>query len=157
MNPERPPDVGPPSPPNAAIPSAEPLRYGTPRFRAALTGVCLIAGLAGFGLALKGLLPPGAPASPGLNTARTRVGYVFAQENPRLTAASWDALKSDLQTVRATIQPPARPVFDLVVAARGLANRGSPDWARAEQLCRELRWTRCDRASLELLRERSRP
>ena len=51
----------------------------------------------------------------------------------------------------------ARDVFDLLVAVRGLRSAGNSDWGQAEQLCRALKWPRCDRPALEELKASSRP
>ena len=51
-------------------------------------------------------------------------------------------------------------VPDVIVATTPteiIISDGAPDWGKAERLCRQLRWPRCDHAALEELRRRSRP
>ncbi|HEY3498719.1 MAG TPA: hypothetical protein VGK73_28705 [Polyangiaceae bacterium] len=86
-----------------------------------------------------------------------RVGLALRERNVAATPEDWKLLKADADAVRATLEPELREAFDLVSALRGLASGGSPDFATAESLCKKLRWGRCDRASLEELKERSRP
>ena len=95
------------------------------------------------------------PASPAL--ARARVGWVLSQPDPQANPEAWDALGADTALVRESWPPAMRKVFDLVAAVRGLKTGGKSDWTEAGQLCRALKWSRCDQASLEELRVRSRP
>ena len=95
-------------------------------------------------------------ASGSASTPLRRVGFVLL-EDPQAAPVAWSGLSADVQTVRARMPAPQREVFDLVVAVRGLDSGGTSDWGRAEQLCRSLAWPRCDRASLSLLKEQSRP
>jgi hypothetical protein len=62
----------------------------------------------------------------------------------------------DVGAVRAALAPDSRGAFDLVVALQGLDRGGAADWGRAEQLCRGLRWPRCDRSALEEMQRRGR-
>jgi hypothetical protein len=71
-------------------------------------------------------------------------------------AAAWAALRADVDAVRAGLTPDEQAVFELVVAVRGLRN-GRPEYGAAEQACRKLRWSRCDRPALEELARWSRP
>jgi hypothetical protein len=61
----------------------------------------------------------------------------------------------DVDAVRAALAPDSRVPFDLVVALQGLDRTGEPDWGRADQICRGLRWPRCDRPALEEMQRRS--
>jgi hypothetical protein len=92
----------------------------------------------------------------GSSTALARVGFAL-RDSPDAPPEAWAALGDDVQRVRAQFAPPERDVFDLVVALRGLDSGGTSDWARAEQICRGLSWSRCDRPALEQLKELSRP
>jgi hypothetical protein len=89
--------------------------------------------------------------------ARARVGRVLEQPQVHAPPDAWTALRADAAMVRDSWPPSLRPVFELLAAVRGLSTGGTPDWSQAESLCRALRWTRCDRASLEQLRTRGRP
>jgi hypothetical protein len=66
------------------------------------------------------------------------------------------ARRLDVGAVRAALAPDSRAPFDLVVALQGLDRTGDPDWGRADQICRGLRWPRCDRPALEEMQRRSR-
>lgn len=110
----------------------------------------------GYGLGLRGLLPYG-PLQASTSTPHARVGWVLEQGEPRGDAASWSELRGDLETVRASFGSPEREVFDLVAALRGLGNGGQPDLARAGEICRSLKWPRCDEPALQAIRQRSRP
>jgi hypothetical protein len=57
--------------------------------------------------------------------------------------------------VRGALAADSRDAFDLVVALQGL-DGGDADWSKAEQICRALRWPRCDRPALEEMQRRSR-
>jgi hypothetical protein len=124
-----------------------------------LFGVYLVAAGLGYVLGARGLLPFDRcarflTASP---SPAARVGWVLQQETPRAAPGAWAALGPDVAAVRAAWKPPGRDAFDLVAAVRGLDNGGAPAWAKAEQLCRALKWSRCDQPALEELRKRSRP
>jgi len=92
----------------------------------------------------------------GSSTPLTRVGFVL-REDPHAPPAAWAALGADVQAVRASFASPAREVFELVAAVRGMDNGGQADFRRAEQICRALSWPRCEREGLAQLKEQSRP
>jgi len=94
--------------------------------------------------------------SGGASTPLARVGFAL-RETPQAPPEAWAALGGDVQSVRARLSSPEREVFDLVTALRGLDSGGTSDWGRAEQICHDLSWSRCDRAALEQLKELSRP
>lgn len=62
----------------------------------------------------------------------------------------------DVGGVRGALAPDSRGAFDLVVALHGLDGDGVADWGKAERICRDLRWPRCERPALEEMRQRSR-
>jgi len=84
-------------------------------------------------------------------------GVVSQAAGAAADRAAWAALRDDVEIVRRAAKAGDGDVLDLVVAVRGLASGGDSDWARAEQICRGLRWPRCDRAALEELKKRSAP
>ena len=110
----------------------------------------------GYLLGIKGA-PLFSPPPPSPSLSSTRVGRVLSHPDPLGPPEAWEALKADVATVRESWPPSIRRVFELVVAARGLQTDGRADWAEAQQLCRALKWSRCDQAALEELRARSRP
>jgi hypothetical protein len=61
----------------------------------------------------------------------------------------------DVGAVRGALAPDSREAFDLVVVLQRLDGGGDSDWARAEQICRALKWPRCDRPALEEMQRRS--
>ena len=125
--------------------------------RGTLIAVYLVAALGGYTLGGRGLLRP-TPDRRDLNAdAMARVGYALGAEGVSADAASWAALRDDIDVARATFPAPQRQVFDLVVSLRGIENGGQPEWSRAEEQCRALHWARCDRPTLEELRTGSRP
>jgi hypothetical protein len=67
--------------------------------------------------------------------------------------ARWAVTRVDVGAVRASLPADSRGAFDLLLALRPPSG-GDPDWGRAEQICRELSWPRCDRPALEILRKR---
>jgi hypothetical protein len=84
---------------------------------------------------------------PSTSTPLTRVGSALgASQDPRTWA--YTDLKEDVQAARKTFSPQHQALFDLVVAARGLENRGTPEWARAERYCHALGFPRCDKDAL---------
>ena len=92
------------------------------------------------------------------SSSLARVGFALQDDAPTQTqAADWAALRADVDYVRAKLNAETNGVFDLVVAVRGLDHGGTPDWDKAETLCRGLGWSPCDRAALEQLRISSRP
>jgi hypothetical protein len=123
---------------------------GNPSRRGLLIGTYVVAAVLG---CVVGLLPFGASSS----TPRARVGLALQEETPQAGPVEWAALRDDVETVRLDWKTPDRDVFDLVVAVRGLESDGAPDWSKAERICRQLHWPRCDHAALEQLRLRSRP
>ncbi len=70
---------------------------------------------------------------------------------------AWATLAADVDAVRSGFAGQERDVLDLVIAVRGLKSAGHSEWSQAEQLCRALKWPRCDRPALEELKARSRP
>ena len=91
------------------------------------------------------------------STPLARVGFVLREQNAQGGPTAWQALRRDVEAFRQASKPEERGVVDLVVALRGLDSDGVTDWGKAEQLCRALKWPRCDRASLEEMKRRSRP
>jgi hypothetical protein len=86
------------------------------------------------------------------------VGFALQEASPpKTTPEDWAALRTDVDYVRGALTVQTGGVFDLVVAIRGLDSDGQPNWDKAEQICRALRWSRCERTALEDLRVRSRP
>jgi hypothetical protein len=116
--------------------------------RAALIGACLVAALLGYVCGERGLLSFGQTSTP-----LARLGYALQRGDGQVSPD----LRDDIDAVRASWKGQERDVLDLVVAVRGLARDGESDWDRAEQLCRGLKWPRCDRPALEELKRRSRP
>lgn len=119
--------------------------------RGALIGAYLVAAVLGYVCGARGLLSfsPFRQAS----TPLARLGYALQQDDPQIGPE----LRGDVDAVRAAWTGQERDVLDLVVAARGLTRNGESDWVLAEQLCRGLKWPRCDRPALEELKRRSRP
>ena len=64
--------------------------------------------------------------------------------------------RMNVGAVRGALAADSREPFDLVVALQQLDGGKETDWAQAEQLCRGLRWPRCDRPALEEMQRRSR-
>ena len=92
------------------------------------------------------------------STSLARVGFALQDPSPGQTQpADWAALRADVDYVREKLNAQTNGVFDLVVAVRGRDHDGTPDWVKAEQLCRGLKWPTCERAALEQLRLSSRP
>jgi hypothetical protein len=124
--------------------------------RGALVGLYVVALCGGYTLGERGVFPfnpfPRATASP-----LARLGAALATERLSLSPEGWTALRADVEAVRASTPPERRGVLELVVAVRGFASDGTPDWRRAEEQCRVLGWSRCDRPALEALAKRSRP
>src|SRR3569623_779943 len=89
--------------------------------------------------------------------ARARVGWGFSQPVPQASPGAWAALAADVATVRESWPASLRKVLDLTCAVRGIRPDGKPDWALAEQLCRQLSWPRCARPALEAMGVRGRP
>jgi len=118
--------------------------------RRALIGTCFVVAAAALGsvLGARGLLPLGRG---GASTPLARIGRALQD------GGAGASLRTDVETVRAGVKPEDLGVFDLVVALRGLESAGNTDWGRAEALCRQLRWPRCDRPALEEMKRRSRP
>jgi hypothetical protein len=116
--------------------------------RAALIGTCLIAAVLGYVCGERGLLSFGRTSTP-----LARLGYALQQGDGPVSPE----LRADIDAIRAAWTGQERDVLDLVVAVRGLARNGESDWDRAEQLCRGLKWPRCDRPALDELKRRSRP
>ncbi len=126
------------------------------RYAGAL-GVTYAAALGlGYLLGAHGLLPYG-PLRTSTSTPLARVGWALTRETWNADARTSAALREDIATVRAGLSSPAREVFDLVTAVRGLQNGGNLDVPAARQSCRALKWPRCDEQALAVLRQRSRP
>jgi hypothetical protein len=124
--------------------------------RGALVGLYVVALVAGYVLGERGSFPFRPFPTPG-SSALARVGVAFATEPLALSGEGWEALRADVEAVRAAWDPERRAVLDLVVAVRGLTSGGNPAWGAAEERCKALRWARCDRPALEALRKRSQP
>lgn len=124
--------------------------------RRALIATVVAAAALGVVLGMRGMFPFGKLVPPTDSTPRARIGYVLRNGNLNLSGADLSAIEADLDAVRATWSG-ENAAFELVVALRGLATRGDPDWTRAAELCHTLRWPRCDRPALEAIRKRSRP
>jgi hypothetical protein len=90
-------------------------------------------------------------------TPLARVGVALQATELEASPDEWASLRADAQTVSAAWNGQQRAVFDLVVALRGLSSGGQSDWAKAEGVCRALRWPRCDRDALEQMKNISRP
>jgi hypothetical protein len=121
--------------------------------RRALVATYVVAGVLGYVLGACGIFPPRGSTS----TPLARVGFALRDQSTEGSPDDWATLRDDVETVRRGWKSPDRDVLDLVVALRGLASGGRPEWDRAEGLCRALRWARCDRAALAELQNRSRP
>jgi hypothetical protein len=67
------------------------------------------------------------------------------------------ARRPNIEEMRASFAPDQRGVFDLLVALGGLDADGAVDWGRAERVCRDLGWPRCDRPALEEMKASRRP
>lgn len=119
--------------------------------RGALIGLYLVAAVLGYVFGARGYLSFGPFRQ--TSTPLARLGYALQQEGP----AASPELRGDFDAVRASWTGQERDVLDLVVAVRGLARNGESDWVLAEQLCRGLKWPRCNRPALEELERRSRP
>jgi hypothetical protein len=91
------------------------------------------------------------------STPAARLGYALREEHVQAGPEAWAGLKTDVETVRATVKGQDREVLDLVMALRGLTTGGATDWPEAEKLCRGLKWPRCDRGALEEMKRSSRP
>jgi hypothetical protein len=117
----------------------------------ALIGVYLVAAVLGYVCGARGLLFFGPVRR--ASTPLARLGYALQQDAPQVSPE----LRGDIDAVRAAWTGQERDVLDLVVAVRGLTHNGESDWALAEQLCRGLKWPRCDRPALDELKRRSRP
>ncbi|HEY4185262.1 MAG TPA: hypothetical protein VGP07_09345 [Polyangia bacterium] len=123
----------------------------------AILGIYALAAVVGYFVGARSVLPFGPWSDRAASTSLARIGFALREQNVKASPEAWEALRADADTVRATWNPQQRDVFDLVVAVRGLERGGEPDWSRAEQVCRALKWPRCDRVALEELRRRSRP
>jgi len=84
------------------------------------------------------------------------IGSLIAVGVVAAVVARWAARRPDVAAVRAALPAESRGPFDLLLALRP-ARGGAADWGRAERICRELAWPRCDRPALELLQQQSRP
>jgi hypothetical protein len=119
--------------------------------RTALIGLYLAVAVLGYVCGARGDLSFGPFRQ--TSTPLARLGYALQQEAPAASAE----LGGDIDAISASWTGQERDVLDLVVAVRGLTRNGESDWVLAEQLCRGLKWPRCDRPALEELKRRSRP
>ncbi|HEY4185597.1 MAG TPA: hypothetical protein VGP07_11035 [Polyangia bacterium] len=131
--------------------------HGSSLRRGVLIGTYLVAGVLGYFLGVRGILPPAKSPDLSGTTPLARVGFALQQENVAASPRDWAQLRDDVEAVRAALKTVEPDAFELVVAVRGLNNGGNAAWDRAEQLCRGLKWPRCDRRALEDLRSRARP
>jgi hypothetical protein len=90
-------------------------------------------------------------------TELARLGFVLEQQSLQGSSDDWAALRKDLSVLRPMVKGDEQKSFDLVVAVRGLLNRGQPNWKQAARLCEELKWKRCDRQALEAIERRTHP
>jgi hypothetical protein len=94
---------------------------------------------------------------PSSSTPLSRVGFALKESEPQASPNAWEELRADVGAVRLALRPPEVDAYNVVVAVRGLETGGNAEWVKAERLCRELKWRRCDHPALEELRRRSRP
>ena len=135
---------------NPAAPAA-------PSRRGLLAATYVVVAVVGVILGRQGLLSFGGGAD-AKSTSLARVGFALQDPTPEQTQpADWAALRADVDYVRDTLNAQTNGVFDLVVAVRGLDQGGTPDFSKAAQLCRGLKWVSCEHAALEQLRLSSRP
>ena len=121
-----------------------------------LLGPYLVAAALGYLLGSRSVSAFDAVLGADVPAAASRVGLAL-REGPQAPVQAQLASGADLRAVAASLPSPRREVFDLVVAVRGLHDGGKSDWTRAEQTCRALAWPRCDRVSLEQLKQQSVP
>jgi len=126
------------------------------RRRVGLIAAYVVAGAAGYFAGTSGAFGS-TKVSSAAATPRARVGFALREQAPKAGPRSWERLRRDVTLVRDSLPPGDRPVFELVVALRGLDNGGTTDWDEAKRVCERLEWPRCDRGSLEELKKRSRP
>jgi hypothetical protein len=123
-----------------------------------IVGAYLVLALAGLGLGKRGVWPFSAtPTNAATSTPLARVGFALRQDELDATEKGWALIRNDIEAIRRSWKPEDRDVLDLVVALRGLKTGGNTEWLEAEELCRALKWPRCDRGALEELKKRSRP
>jgi hypothetical protein len=121
-------------------------------------GACyLAAACVGYVAGFEELLPIGPLRASEASTPLSRVGFALRERNAGAAPQDYARLADDLAAVRSKLPPELQGVFELVFAVRGLSSGGAPDLTRAAELCRSLKWQRCDRASLEELGRRSTP
>jgi len=124
--------------------------------RGRLVAAYLGAAALGYVLGAEGALP-----FPETSTPLARVGFALREPSTSKSESessdAWAALARDVDQVRLGWTGPETATLDLVIAVRGLTSGGHPEWTRAEELCKALKWSRCDRSSLEELARRSRP
>jgi len=125
--------------------------------RRALLLVYLLAGVIGAGLGARDLVPFGRLLPGGSSTPLARVGAALGPKDMQASPSDWAALERDLDTVRRTFASAEPGALELVLALRGVTSGGNPDFARAEQVCRELKWRRCSRPALDVMQKRARP
>jgi hypothetical protein len=124
--------------------------------RRALIVTYLIAGALGGVLGAQGLLPFGT-VFPTSSTPLARVGYALQTSEANASAEDWTALGRDIELVRTAWKAEEPATFELVVALRGLGDRGNSEWTRAQGLCRSLKWPHCDQRALEEMKRRCKP
>jgi len=112
----------------------------------------LLLAVAGYLVGARGTFKP-APNT----TALARLGYALEAEQLSGDDRDWAALEKDAQAALAATEDRLRLPLEIVIALRGLENRGQPQWERARQLCGQLQWPRCDREALQSIQKRSRP
>src|SRR3954468_13207378 len=95
----------------------------------------VVAGALGYGLGARGVFS----STTSTSTPLARVGLALREETGAVQgqrrAEDWAALGADVEAVRRGWTSPDRGVLDLVVALRGLASGGNPEWDRAAALC----------------------
>ncbi len=123
--------------------------------RAALVGVYLLAATLGYVLGARGAFADRGQYSS--TTPLARIGFVLREQRLAANSDAWAILPRDVDSVRPQLKPADRDVFELVVALRGLATGGKADFEKAGQICRTLKWPRCDQVALEELQRRCRP
>ncbi len=129
---------------------------GETRGLRALIAVSGAAALVGYFVGAQGLVPVEL-LGPSTSTPLTRVGFALRAKHLGASEGAWDLLRGDVRALRLSSTRLDPRVFELVVALRGLESGGHSEWTKAEGICRELHWSRCDRPSLEQLERQSRP
>lgn len=121
-----------------------------------LACVSLVLVAAGYQLGALGMLPGSFSQHVALSP-EARLGFALQAAPLQGDAHAWDTLRQDVQQVGDRWPAAQRAVLELLVAVRGLQNGGAPEFQRAQQLCEQLRWPRCDRVALDRLQASSAP